>query len=244
MIDDGRDGESGADGGGSQIGGKERGDRESDGGTGSGINRQSYDAIAARWDSARTSFHGSERRYLDVMLEGLAPPARILDLGCGTGRPMAEYVLSRGHQVTGVDQSEELLALARARFPKGEWIHSRIEDFPIEGDRNGAYHGAIAWDSLFHIERERHEKILAKVHGALAPGALLMLTAGGSAHPAFTDTMFDREFFYDSHPPEQLAALLVELGFEIVLNEFMNLPTAGRDKGRIAIIARATGQGL
>jgi hypothetical protein len=50
--------------------------------------------------------------------------------------------------------------------------------------------------------------------------------------------MFDREFFYDSYPPEELAALLGELGFDVVLNEFINLPTSGRDKGRIAIVTR------
>ena len=212
---------------------------------GSGINRESYDAIAREWDAARTSFHGSERRYLEVLLEGLAAPARILDLGCGTGRPMAEYVLSRGHHVTGVDQSEALLAIARARFPEGEWIHSRIEDFPVDIDRRCSYDGAIAWDSLFHIERERHESILSNVHHALAPGGRLMLTAGGSQdQPAFTDTMFDREFFYDSYSPEQLATLLRELGFEIVVNEFMNLPTSGRDKGRIAIVARKAAKGV
>lgn len=206
--------------------------------TGSEINRESYDAIAPEWDAARTSFHGSERRYLDAVLERLTAPARILDLGCGTGRPMAEYVLSRGHHVTGVDQSEQLLALACARFPEEEWIHSKIEDFPVDVDSNGAYDGAIAWDSLFHIERERHASILAYVHRALVPGGGLILTAGGSAHPAFTDTMFDHEFFYDSHPPERLATLLRELGFEIMVNEFTNLPTSGRDKGRIAIVAR------
>jgi hypothetical protein len=65
-----------------------------------------------------------------------------------------------------------------------------------------------------------------------------MLTPGGSAHPAFTDTMFDHEFFYDSYPPERLSALLDSLGFEILVNEFMNLPTSGRDKGRIAVVAR------
>ncbi len=230
-MSDGR--HEGAAGGENDIGRREAGSN-----IGSGINGASYDAIAREWDAARTSFAGSERRYLDVLLEGLTAPARILDLGCGTGRPMAEYVLSRGHHVTGVDQSEELLALARVRLPQGEWIRSRIEDFPVDVDRRGSYHGAIVWDSLFHIERERHASILAKVRCALAPGGRLMLTAGGSAHPAFTDTMFDREFFYDSHPPERLASLLRELGFEIMVNEFMNLPTSGRDKGRIAIIAR------
>ncbi|HEU6451642.1 MAG TPA: class I SAM-dependent methyltransferase [Gemmatimonadaceae bacterium] len=227
------DGHEGAAGGESDIGRVETGRS-----IGSGINRESYNAIARDWDAARASFHGSERRYLDALLEGLAAPARILDLGCGTGRPMAEYVLSLGHHVTGVDQSEELLSLARQRFPQGEWIHSRIEDFLADVENDGAYDGVIVWDSLFHIERDRHESILAKAHWALVPGGRLMLTAGGSAHPAFTDTMFDRDFFYDSHTPERLAALLTELGFEILVNEFMNLPTSGRDKGRIAIVAR------
>ena len=212
----------------------------SDGKIGSGINRESYDGIAARWDATRTSFSGSERRYLDAVLERLAAPARILDLGCGTGRPMAAYVLARGHRVTGVDQSEALLAIARERFPDGEWIHSTIEDFDFDEPGEGSFDGAIAWDSLFHIERERHESILAKVHRALAPGARLMLTAGGSENqPAFTDTMFDHEFFYDSHSPERIASILRGLGFELVIHEYMNLPTSGRDKGRIAIVARS-----
>ena len=216
-----------------------------DEGIGSGINRESYNRIAAEWDEARVSFHGSERRYLDAMLEGLSAPARILDLGCGTGRPIAEYVMAHGHRVTGVDQSEALLARARERFPEGEWIHSTIEDFDFATRNEGRYDGAIAWDSLFHIERERHESILTNVHRALAPGARLMLTAGGSeSQPAFTDTMFGREFFYDSHSPERLASLLRGLGFELVINEYMNLPTSGRDKGRIAIVARKAGAGL
>ena len=220
-------------------------DGGSDGESGSGINRDSYNEIAARWDATRASFFGSERRYLDTMLEGLTVPARILDLGCGTGRPMAEYVISRGHHVTGVDQSEVLLAIARQRFPKGEWIHSRIEDFDFDAQGEGSFEGAIAWDSLFHIERERHERILSSVYRTLAPGTRLMLTAGGSENqPAFTDTMFDREFFYDSHSPERLASILCELGFELMINEFMNLPTSGRDKGRIAIVARKAGSGL
>jgi SAM-dependent methyltransferase len=196
------------------------------------VNRESYNAIASEWDAARASFHGDERRYLEAVLDGLPVPSRILDLGCGTGRPMAELVLTRGHRVTGVDQSEELLTIARGRFPKGEWVHSRIEDFAFDS----RYDGAICWDSLFHIERLYHERILSRIHGCLAPGDRLMLTAGGSANPAFTDTMFGREFFYDSHPPDRVRSILREIGFELLINEFMNEPTSGRDKGRIAIV--------
>ncbi len=200
----------------------------------SALNRASYDAIAPHWDAARTGFSGRERAYLDALLDGLSAGAVVLDLGCGTGRPMAEHVVGRGHRIVGVDQSAALLALARSRFPAETWIESRIEDYVP--DRRFA--AAISWDALFHVPRERHEAILARVTQALAPGGRLMLTAGGSAHPGFTDEMFGARFFYDSHAPDDTRALLRRLGLRVLIDEFMNLPDGGRDKGRLAFVAQ------
>jgi hypothetical protein len=67
-------------------------------------------------------------------------------------------------------------------------------------------------------------------------GGRLMLTIGGSEHPAFTDVMFAETFFYDSHAPETTAAILTGLGCQILIDEFMNKPTAGRDKGRSVFV--------
>lgn len=197
-------------------------------------NRQSYNAIAAAWDTARTTFYGLEREYLDILLDGLPADSHVLDLGCGTGRPMAEYLLARGCRVTGVDQAEGLLALARARFPQAEWLHGTIETYTSPH----RYHAIVCWDALFHIERARHEALFARFAQMLAPGGRLMLTFGGSEHPAFTDTMFGETFFYDSHPPATALALLASQGFEFIVSEFINLPTSGRDKGRYAVVGR------
>lgn len=54
------------------------------------INRESYNAIASIWDGARMSFYGRELDYLGTFLDGLEALSCILDLGCGTGRPIAE----------------------------------------------------------------------------------------------------------------------------------------------------------
>lgn len=78
------------------------------------------------------------------------------------------------------------------------------------------------------------------MRSALPRGGRFALTVGGSAQPAFTDTMLGRTFFYDSHPPDAATALLVAAGFAVVHAEFLNLPTGGRDKGRYAIVAAAT----
>ena len=201
------------------------------------MNRKNYNAIATSWDAARHTFYGRERDYLDIFLEGLPAPSRILDLGCGTGRPMAEYILSRGHYVTGVDQASKLLELALRRFPQGQWIESRIEDF-LSTEH---FAGVVCWDTLFHIERSLHGVVISRLAKMLCADGRLMLTLGGSDHPPFTDTMFGERFFYYSHPPEKAPSILSQLGFNPLVSEFMNEPTAGRDKGRYAIVARMNG---
>lgn len=198
------------------------------------MNRDSYNAIASSWDAARVALHGREPAYLDALLAGLSERASVLDLGCGTGRPMAEYILARGHHVTGVDQAEALLEMARTRFPGATWIHGSIEAFVA----TTPFDAIVCWDALFHVERAEHEALFARFATMLRPGGRLMLTFGGSDHPAFTDTMFGRRFFYDSHPPERTLAMLASQGFVPLVSEFMNPPSPGRDKGRYAVVAR------
>ena len=53
------------------------------------------------------------------------PPARILDMGCGTGQLACEFA-GRGHDVTGADPAAAMLALARARpgSDRVRWIQA------------------------------------------------------------------------------------------------------------------------
>ena len=198
------------------------------------MNRESYDSIASQWDTARSKFSGREIEYLEAFLDGLTVPSGILDLGCGTGRPISESLLERGHRVTGVDQSAGMLELARTRLPAGAWIESRIEDF----ESAEPYDGIVCWDALFHIERSSHEDLIHRMAGMLVGGGRLMLSFGGSDHPAFTDTMYGETFFYDSHPPELELEILRSSGFELVISEFTSVPDGGRDKGRYVVVAR------
>jgi cyclopropane fatty-acyl-phospholipid synthase-like methyltransferase len=185
------------------------------------VNRLGYDTIAPRWDVARVRLSNAELRLFDLLLREATPGAWVLDLGCGTGRPIAQHVLARQFAVTGVDQSEGMLSFARSRMPGAEWIHSTLEQFVPQV----TYCAVIAWDSLFHIPRQEHLSLFRSVRGALAPGGRFVLTVGGSEHPAFTSEVFGQMLFFDSHSPEQAIALLQESGFEVEHSEFLDQPT-------------------
>ena len=190
--------------------------------------RNSYDAIAAKWHAGRTGF--AARKYLDLLLARLGPGARVLDLGCGTGAPVAQYLIRKGFRVVGVDQSAGMLDIARRTVPEAELIEADMCELELEG----SFAAVIAWDSVFHVERARHPSVFKKIHALLAPGGLLLLSAGGTGHEGFTSEMFGHEFFYSGYEPEETLRLIEAAGFEVELCEEDD-PSS---RGHIAIIAK------
>ena len=72
---------------------------------------------------------------LQELLQDLTPPARILDVGCGTGRLTLPLAL-RGFSVTGVDASAPMLAQLQEKADllecPVETVTARIQDVPAE----------------------------------------------------------------------------------------------------------------
>ena len=196
--------------------------------------RTPYDEIAGRFHAVRTELQSKEAEYLSLLLDPLAGGSKVLDLGCGTGQPIATHIAARGHQVVGVDGSDAMLALARTRLPGHRWIHDRIER--VEFDET--FDAVVCWDSLFHLPRTDHEPVIRRIHRWLAPGGRLMVSSGGMVEAeGFTDTMFGQEFYYDSLPPDRMVAMIEETGFSIVRAEMCNPPDGDRDKGKWATVA-------
>jgi SAM-dependent methyltransferase len=194
--------------------------------------RNSYDLIAERWHASRAEGAAVGRllRYVDMVAEGLRPGARVLDVGCGTGRPVAEHLIGRGYRVVGVDQSAGMLEIARRVVPEAELIHGDM----LEAEFGGGFSAAVAWDSIFHVERARHEALFRKLAAALEPGGRLLLSTGADGDEGFTSEMYGQSFFYSGHEPEVARGLLESVGFEIERWE-VDDPSS---RGHVAVVAR------
>src|SRR5476651_1556248 len=75
-----------------------------------------YDLIAADFAKMRDSF-STEKKYIDLFLAHLNPNSHVLDVGCGSGYPIASYLIEHGLQVTGIDASKKLLKIAKKNCP-------------------------------------------------------------------------------------------------------------------------------
>jgi SAM-dependent methyltransferase len=62
--------------------------------------------------------------------ELIAPPARVLDAGCGTGR-VAVRLAELGYDVVGVDVDESMLDQARAAAPELDWRQGDLASFEL-----------------------------------------------------------------------------------------------------------------
>jgi cyclopropane fatty-acyl-phospholipid synthase-like methyltransferase len=82
--------------------------------------RRTYDQIAAEFNRARVLESPDE---LAPLLEVLAPGSTVLDLGCGSGVPIAK-ALAASHAVIGVDLSAGQLANALAQVPNAQFLQA------------------------------------------------------------------------------------------------------------------------
>ena len=102
-------------------------------------------------------------------LLGLKPDATVIDVGCGTGRAVAELA-ERGARAIGVDLDPAMLTAARQRFPGADIRAADATTLPLaDGEAQG-----FRADKVLHILPEP-DAALAEARRVLAPGGRIVL---------------------------------------------------------------------
>lgn len=172
-----------------------------------------------------------ERRWLDRML-GFAPGRRVLDLGCGTGLPIASYLADRRCQVTGVDGAASMVALFEKNLPRARAVHADMRGL----DLGETFDVILAWDSFFHLSAADQRAMFATFAAHAAPRSVLMFTTGTSAGEAI-GAVGTAPVYHASLNPEDYRRALSAAGFE-VLDQRMEDPDCA---GHSVWLARFTG---
>jgi len=170
-----------------------------------------YDRHAHDYVADRRHGNRDEAAWLDRFCALLKPGSAVLDIGCGSGTPMAEYLVNRGFAVDGIDSSPTLIALCRERLPQRSWRVADMRGLAL--DR--IFDGLLAWDSLFHLSHDDQRRMFPIFRRHASPRAALMLTTGPS-HGESIGSYRGEPLYHASLAPEEYRALLKANGFLVV----------------------------
>lgn len=145
--------------------------------------QQFFDLHAAHYDENVFTKNTLAEVEFFLGLFPLAKGARILDVGCGTGRHSIELA-KRGFQVTGLDLSSGMLDVAKGKAQDArvevEWIHGDATNFTVDKPYDAAMcvcegaFGLIGSDD----DPETHDlNVLKCTAAALRTGGGFLLTA-------------------------------------------------------------------
>ncbi|WP_378731940.1 methyltransferase domain-containing protein [Nocardia brasiliensis] len=127
------------------------------------------DSLIQRLDAADAMPGAAELRTHSYELLRLPPGATVLDVGCGSGRAVAELA-ARGTCPVGIDPDQQMLDVARTRWPAMDFRPGSAQALPLPDESVSGYRA----DKVFH-EIADPAAALAEAQRVLAPGGRIVL---------------------------------------------------------------------
>jgi len=172
-----------------------------------------WDAIAPKWAEFKTGLFPDVKEFLEYK------KGKILDLGCGSGR---NFPAIKG-EIYGVDFSQEMLSIAKRKFPNAVLKKSLASKVPFQ---DNFFDAAIYIATLHCIESEEDRAdSLKELHRVLKPKAQAFITVWSANHervkkignnflPWTVDGKKLQRFYY-VYTQDELKYLLEKSGFKI-----------------------------
>jgi SAM-dependent methyltransferase len=128
--------------------------------------------LAAQYESI--AFADLHRAILPLLP---APPARVVDIGAGSGRDAAALA-ALGHQVLAVEPTAALRAEGMRLHPDLgiEWLDDALPGLPKLAARGARFDLVMLVAVLMHLDATERAHAMAPIAAAVAPGGLLYLT--------------------------------------------------------------------
>jgi predicted TPR repeat methyltransferase len=196
-----------------------------------------FDALGKDYETAFPDQAG-QKAVLEWLLGRLSPGASVVDLGSGTGRPVAETLAAAGHDVTGYDVSAKMTEIARAQVPAARFEQADLRALTQPA---GSRDVVTAFFSLLQMSRAEIDAVPAKVATWLVPGGYFVLGTVAADADEVEFSFLGHPIRASSYPPETFVARLEGAGLEIVYRELVRYESshpAVRPEDQVYLVAR------
>jgi len=171
--------------------------------------RSGYDQLTLLYAKERERFNNWPE--VEAFTLQLPKNARVLDVGCGTGIPIAGKLVQIGFEVVGIDLSEKMVMTSRANVPGATFQQMNMAaiDFPAE-----SFDGLSSCYAIIHTPRERHADIFRSFHKILKPQGVMLVSAASWAWEEIANYL-GVEMYWSHYDPSKTESLIIDAGFDI-----------------------------
>ena len=177
---------------------------------------ESYDEIVQWFDDARTKTL-MESEYLNLIVNSVPAGGSVLDLGCGTGEPIAKFFIDKGFKVIGIDGSNKMIELCKKRFPAEQWIVSDMREINLKQQ----FDVVLAWHSFFHLDHDSQRKMFKILGEHTKLGGILAFTSGEEEGEVWSDNG-GQMLYHASLSTKEYEKLLRENSFKVLLHKIQD----------------------
>lgn len=187
--------------------------------------RRGYDAASVNYDRE----YGGATKYqswLDQLRAEIPAGGSVLDLGCGSGLPVALTLAEAGFDVTGVDISDVQIGRARELVPQARFIRADVCTVEFEPE---SFDAVVSFYALIHIPVAEHPDLLTRVAGWLRPGGLFAVTTGHDAGTGYEENWLGsgQRMWWSHADAGSYRDWITESGLSIEREEFVPEGDAG-----------------
>ncbi|KAL6693370.1 hypothetical protein J3F84DRAFT_396292 [Trichoderma pleuroticola] len=181
-----------------------------------------YDAIGVKYEKAFADIP-ARQKSLDWLLSHLPRTGcKILDIGCGTGCPVALVLSSapHNHLVHGIDASKAMLAIARQSVPSATFQLIDAREFEAE---EASYNAVTSYFALLmDISHDEIRETIQKVFTWLKPGGFFILATIPVDLELASEKWLGKRALLTSMSEEHYVTALQQVGFVIEFSEVEN----------------------
>ena len=190
-----------------------------------------YNIAAKNYSSVFRDQFKNERQ-LSKLVELLQPNSKIFDVGCGAGRPVDRYLITKGMKVVGIDISQAQIDLAKKFVPEADY---EVKDMSELKANEYQVQAVVSFYAIFHTPRENHEQLLKIFRSFLTTDGYLLITMGANDWEGKEDNFCGSEMYWSHYGAEKNKELIEEGGFEVVFSE---VDDAGGEK-HLVVLAKS-----
>jgi len=130
------------------------------------------DALARQYESI--AFAEAHKPILHLLPAG---PARVLDIGAGTGRDAAGFA-ELGHSVTAVEPTAAMRAHAMRLHPAAaiEWVDDSLPELAVLSAAGETFDVVMLTAVWMHLDEAQRERAMPQVAALVRPGGLMALS--------------------------------------------------------------------